>query len=132
MSAADGLNGYQFSHRDTEGDSYREPPLPGRHHIEATGPDGQWAGRLTLVHSSRGHNVFPGANIEVDMDHQRRGVGTALWEQAEQTFPDHKFVHASMSPGGRRLASRMQERNPDKHVLLDDKDLTMGEIEDRL
>lgn len=124
MAASDAL-GIQFSHRDTEGD-------PGKHVIDATGPDGQFVGMLSLLRSSRGNNVFPAANIEVERGYQRKGVGTALWEQAEQAFPEHKFVHAWMSPGGQRLAERMQDRNPDRHVLIHDKNIRYDDIEDRL
>ena len=123
MSALDAL-GLQFSHRDTEGTN--------KHIIEATDPDGRFVGMLSLLKSSRGQNVFPAANIEVERGHQRRGVGTALWREAEQSFPEHKFVHAFMSPGGQRLAERMQDRNPDRHILIHDKNLTVKEIEDSL
>jgi GNAT superfamily N-acetyltransferase len=126
MSAADSL-GIQFSHR---GDA--PVPSPSKHYIEATGPDGQWVGHLSMMRSPNRQNVFLTGNIDVDIDHQRQGVGTALWNEAEQAFPEHKFVHMNMSPGGQRLAERMQSRNPDRHVLIHDKFLSVKEIEDRL
>ena len=101
MSARDSLNGMQFQY--TKVDTGGRP----MHRLEAVHPDHGVVGKMDW-------SVKQIRNIDVEPEHRRQGIATALWEKGQSIRPTPKHSDQRTDAGdawARTVGGRLPRRD---------------------